>query len=83
MFDQTTILNQAANSRKRRSLNGQPVSLYVEYLAVVEPGVFTKYQNLYGFTDNQLVFQYLKIHVQQIVNSVRNLLPFNLSSELN
>lgn len=57
-------------SPKKRSLNVQPLNLYVEYLAVIDSSVVAKYQNLFSQLSYDLVLQYLNIYLSQILNSV-------------
>ena len=59
-----------APNRKRRSLNGDPLNLYIEYLVVVDSSTYAKYQRLYGQLSDELVMQYLKIHFSQLTNAV-------------
>ena len=56
--------------RKKRSINGKPLNLYIKYLVVLESTVFAKYKALYNQLNNDLVMQYLKIHFYQLINGV-------------
>ena len=67
-----TILktNESTKSHEKRSINGKPISLYIEYLVVVDRSAFMKYKNLYSQFDDELLIEYLKIHYSQVVNAV-------------
>ena len=56
--------------RKKRSLNGQPVQLYVEYAIVSDSTVFEKYTNLLNTSNPNIVIQYLQIYYAQLVNAI-------------
>ena len=55
---------------RKRSINKQPVNIFIKYLVVLDQSVLDKYKKLYQQLDDELVMQYLKIQFCQILNGV-------------
>lgn len=56
--------------RKKRSVNGQPVNLYVDYLLVLDYSVYNKYQKIFNTYSSNIVMQFLRIQYSHIMNAV-------------
>jgi hypothetical protein len=56
--------------RKKRSLNGQQLQLYVEYFMISDSTIFDKFSNLLNTSNNNIVIQYLQIYYVQLVNAI-------------
>ena len=56
--------------RQERSLNGAPVSLYVESLFITDSSVYEKYQAIFSTFGQALVLEFMKIFYSQYVNAV-------------
>jgi hypothetical protein len=57
-------------SRSRRSINGQAVSFYIEYLIVIDSTVYASFQSLYANLSTDLMYEYIKIFYSHLVNGV-------------
>jgi len=57
-------------TRRKRSLNGQPVQLYVETLPVLDQSLYLAHQGYSGSTDQNIVFQHMKIYFSHVFNQV-------------
>ena len=78
-----TVKNNSA--RRKRSNNGQPLNLFVEYLVVLDSSIYHKYRNAYSqlSNNNELVLQYIKIQFSQLVNSVCYRFAFENTFKIN
>lgn len=56
--------------KTKRALNGQPVSLLVEYMMVYDSSVFNKYTSLLGTSDLNVYAAFMKILSSQLTNAV-------------
>lgn len=55
---------------KVKAVNGQPKQLYVETLAVTDVNVYNSHQNYSGSTNQNIVFQYMRIYLSHVFNGV-------------
>ena len=56
---------------KKKSLNGQPVQLYVEFGLISDSTVYNNYLSFFPNTVNpQIVIQYMQIYYAQVMNAV-------------
>ena len=60
-------LHQRKKNEKTRA-NGKPIQLYVETLLVADQSVYETVSQLTGYTDQDFVFQYMRIYLSHMVN---------------
>ena len=53
-------------SAKKRSLDGQPLSLYVETLVVADKSVYSDHERYSGYADQDIVFLHMKIYLMHV-----------------
>lgn len=61
-------------NRKKRTLNGEPVQLYVETLIVTDLSVYNDHQRITKSTDQNVVFQHMKLYFSHVINGVNKLI---------
>lgn len=61
-------------NRKKRTLNGEPVQLYVETLIVTDYSVYNDHQRITKSTDQNVVFQHMKLYFSHVINGVNKLI---------
>lgn len=67
-------------SDRKRSLNGQPISMFVEQLVVIDQTIYLDHQKFLNTNDRDVIFESMKIYFshmfngvnQQFVNSLAN-----------
>ncbi len=66
------ISNKKLNisQRSKRAGSNVPISLYVEYLAILDSTVYSKYLNMFYSFNFNVVMQYLKIQYSHIISAV-------------
>ena len=68
----TDALNNLSKNQKKLKTNGSPLSLYAETLLVVDRSVYDKVAQLTGFSDQDSIFQYMRIYLSHMVNGVNS-----------
>jgi hypothetical protein len=64
------IEKRSSKERSERSINGQALNLYVEYLVVMDSTAYRKFYDIYTQLDTQLMFQNLKVFYSHLVFGV-------------
>ncbi len=67
--------------RKKKSVNGQPIQVYIEYGIISDSSVFNDIKYLLNTTNNILVIQYMQILFSQMVNSVNQRFLISLEND--
>ena len=57
-------------NKKVRSVNGDPVQLYVETLIVTDLTIYNDHKRFSGSNDQNIVFQHMKIYFSHLLNGV-------------
>ncbi len=76
-FKQKIILINFYRHRVKRSNNGLPFDLYIEFLVVTDESVFEQHKIFAGTTDPILVTLYMKAYYAHLLNGVRRRLSFD------
>jgi predicted ATPase len=58
----------------QRSLLGQPLQLYVESLIVTDETIYQRFKEILNSTDQDLIFETMKIYYSFLVYGVRSYL---------
>lgn len=56
--------------RRKRALNGQPISLNVELLVVTDLSIYNEHVRYAGTTNQNLVFLHMKIYYAHLIHGV-------------
>jgi hypothetical protein len=68
------LRKEKTQKRKKRSLNGEPVQLYVETLIVTDVSIYNDHQRITKSTDQNVVFQHMKLYFSHVINGVNKLI---------
>ena len=75
MYDDVNDYNitrsASKKSNKKRSLDGKPLSLYVETLVVVDKSIYADHERYSGYSDQDIVFLHMKIYLTYVFFRVR------------
>ena len=60
----------SGRSFKTKGFKGQPIQLYVEILPVLDQSIYLAHQTYSGSTDENILFQHMKIYFSHVFNQV-------------
>ena len=66
---------------KKKSVNGQPVQIYIEYAIISDSTVFNKIKYLLNTSNTTLVIQYLQIFFSQTISCVNQRFQISLKND--